>query len=90
MKLKALVTAADLAQEALALLTDFEVVFAGKTPTAADITALCKQHNPVAIIVRYGRMDAPQMDAAPLTSDPRPAYSTIAFPNSLSRACLCL
>lgn len=62
---KILVTAADLASEALALLTDFEVVFAGKTPTAADVTALCKQHNPVAIIVRYGRIDAPQMEAAP-------------------------
>jgi D-3-phosphoglycerate dehydrogenase / 2-oxoglutarate reductase len=63
---KILVTAADLAKEALALLTDYEVVFAGKTPNAADVTALCKAHNPVAIIVRYGRIDAPQMDAAPL------------------------
>ena len=62
---KILVTAADLAPEALALLTDFEVVFAGKTPTAADVTALCKQHNPVAIIVRYGRIDVQQMDTAP-------------------------
>ena len=62
---KILVTAADLAKEALALLTDFEVVFAGKTPSNADVTALCQQHNPVAIIVRYGRIDAPQMDAAP-------------------------
>lgn len=62
---KILVTAADLASEALALLTDFEVVFAGKTPTASDVTALCEQHNPVAIIVRYGRIDAPQMEAAP-------------------------
>ena len=62
---KILVTAADLAKEALALLTDYEVVFAGKTPSAADVTALCKAHNPVAIIVRYGRIDALQMDAAP-------------------------
>jgi len=62
---KVLVTAADLAPEALALLTDFEVVFAGKTPSASDVTALCKQHNPVAIIVRYGRIDAAQMDVAP-------------------------
>ncbi|MEY4295465.1 MAG: hypothetical protein RLY82_1153 [Pseudomonadota bacterium] len=62
---KILVTAADLAKEALALLTSFEVIFAGKTPTAADVTALCKLHNPIAIIVRYGRIDAPQMDAAP-------------------------
>ena len=62
---KILVTAADLAKEALALLTDYEVVFAGKTPSATDVTALCKAHNPVAIIVRYGRIDALQMDAAP-------------------------
>ena len=64
MKEKILVTAADLAPAALALLTDFEVVFAGKTPSASDVTALCQQHNPVAIIVRYGRIDAPQMEAA--------------------------
>lgn len=62
---KILVTAADLAPAALALLTDFEVVFCGKTPSSVDVTALCELHNPVAIIVRYGRIDAPQMDAAP-------------------------
>lgn len=59
------VTAADLAQEALALLQDFEVVFAGKTPTEAGIVALCRQHNPVAIIVRYSKVGAAAMDAAP-------------------------
>lgn len=60
-----IVTGADLAPQALALLTDFEVVYAGKTPTPADMVALCQQHDPVAIIVRYGAVGAEVMDAAP-------------------------
>jgi len=60
-----LVTGADLAQQALALLGDYEVVYAGKTPTEADIAALCKRHDPVAIIVRYSKVGAEAMDAAP-------------------------
>lgn len=60
-----LVTAADLAPQALALLTGFEVVYAGKTPQPADIVALCRAHNPVAIIVRYGGVGPEAMDAAP-------------------------
>jgi len=60
-----LVTGADLAPQALALLKDHEMVYAGKTPTQDDIVALCKQHNPVAIIVRYSGVNAAAMDAAP-------------------------
>jgi len=60
-----LVTGADLAPEALALLGDYEVVFAGKTPTEDDIVALCKRHDPVAIIVRYSKVGAAAMEAAP-------------------------
>jgi D-3-phosphoglycerate dehydrogenase len=60
-----LVTAADLAPPALALLDGNEVVFAGKTPTDDDIVALCRRHNPAAIIVRYGKVGAAAMDAAP-------------------------
>jgi D-3-phosphoglycerate dehydrogenase len=60
-----LVTAADLAPQALTLLSDFEVVFAGKTPSDDDIVQLCAQHNPVAIIVRYAKVGAAAMDAAP-------------------------
>ena len=60
-----LVTGADLAQEALALLGDYEVVFAGKTLTEDDIVALCKRHDPAAIIVRYSKVGAAAMDAAP-------------------------
>jgi D-3-phosphoglycerate dehydrogenase / 2-oxoglutarate reductase len=64
-KLAILVTGADLAPQAIALLGDYEVVFAGKAPTDDDIATLCKAHDPVAIIVRYGRVGAPAMDAAP-------------------------
>ena len=60
-----LVTGADLAPQALALLNDFEVVFAGTTPTEDDIAALCARHDPVAVIVRYGRIGAAAMDRAP-------------------------
>ena len=60
-----LVTGADLAGEAVALLNEFEVVYAGKTPQEADLVALCRRHDPVAIIVRYGQVSAAVMDAAP-------------------------
>lgn len=51
-----LVTAADLAPQAVALLDGFDIVYAGKTPDEATMAALCEQHQPVAIIVRYGRI----------------------------------
>ncbi|MBL8307839.1 MAG: 3-phosphoglycerate dehydrogenase [Rubrivivax sp.] len=60
-----LVTANDLAPDALALLGDFEIVFAGKSPTEDDVVALCRRHDPVAIIVRYSKVGAAAMDAAP-------------------------
>ena len=60
-----LVTGADLAPQAEALLKDHEMVYAGKTPTEDDIVALCKRHNPVAIIVRYSSITPEVMDAAP-------------------------
>lgn len=60
-----IVTGADLAEEALNLLTPFDIVYAGKTPTEDAMVALCKQHDPVAIIVRYGAVGAKVMDAAP-------------------------
>jgi D-3-phosphoglycerate dehydrogenase len=60
-----LVTGADLAPQALALLHDYDVIYAGKTPSEQDIAALCRRHDPVGIIVRYGRIDAMAMDAAP-------------------------
>ncbi|MGO4416538.1 NAD(P)-dependent oxidoreductase [Cupriavidus sp. KB_39] len=60
-----IVTGADLAPEALAILHDYTIVFAGKTPQPADLVALAKQQDPVAIIVRYGSVTAEVMDAAP-------------------------
>lgn len=60
-----IVTGADLAAQALELLKDFQIVYAGKTPTEADLVQLCHEHNPTAIIVRYGKVGAAVMDAAP-------------------------
>lgn len=60
-----LVTGADLAPQALALLGDYDVVYAGKTPTEEHVVTLCRQHDPVAIIVRYSKVGAAAMDAAP-------------------------
>ncbi|MDE2604807.1 MAG: hydroxyacid dehydrogenase [Burkholderiales bacterium] len=59
------VTGADLAQQALDLLKDFEVLYAGRTPQEADLVALCERHDPAGIIVRYGKVGAAVMDAAP-------------------------
>jgi len=60
-----LVTGADLAAEAVAVLSDYEIAYAGKTPSESDLIALCQAHDPVAIIVRYGRITKAVMDAAP-------------------------
>ena len=60
-----LVTGADLAPQALALLAGHDVIYAGKTPTEDDLVALCRAHDPVAIIVRYGKVGSVVMDAAP-------------------------
>ncbi len=60
-----IVTGADLAQQALELLANFTIVYAGKTPTEDDLVALARQHDPVAIIVRYGKVGPAVMDAAP-------------------------
>lgn len=60
-----LVTGADLAAQAVALLKDYRLVYAGKTPKVADLVALAKLHNPVAVIVRYSSITPEVMDAAP-------------------------
>lgn len=60
-----LVTGADLAPQALELLAGHDVVFAGKTPSEQDVIELCRRHDPVAIIVRYSKVGAAAMDAAP-------------------------
>jgi D-3-phosphoglycerate dehydrogenase len=51
-----LVTGADLAPEAQALLAGFELVYAGRTPIEDDLVRLCAAHQPVAMIVRYGKI----------------------------------
>lgn len=60
-----LVTGADLAPQALQVLQDFDIIYAGRTPQPADVLALCQYHNPVGVIVRYGSISAEMMDAAP-------------------------
>lgn len=60
-----IVTAADLAPQAVALLTDYELVYAGKTPQVPDLIALARRHDPVAYIVRYSSITAELMDASP-------------------------
>ena len=65
MKPAILVTGADLAAQALELLEKFEVVYAGKAPDEDALVRLCKEKQPVAIIVRYGKVPARVMDASP-------------------------
>jgi D-3-phosphoglycerate dehydrogenase len=59
-----LVTGADLAGQAVDLLSPFELVYAGKAPDEAQLVELCRQHQPVAIIVRYGRITERVIDAS--------------------------
>lgn len=60
-----LVTGCDLADQAVSMLRDFDVVYAGHQPTEDQLVTLCERHNPVAILVRYGKITARIMDAAP-------------------------
>lgn len=53
---KILVTGSDLAKPAIDLLSEFDLVFAGKSPTENDLIDLCRKHQPVAIVVRYGKI----------------------------------
>jgi D-3-phosphoglycerate dehydrogenase len=59
-----LVTAADLAPQALALLEGFDVVYTSKAPDEDELVRLAQAHQPVAIIVRYGRIPGRVMDAS--------------------------
>ncbi|WER48700.1 hydroxyacid dehydrogenase [Cupriavidus sp. WKF15] len=60
-----LVTGNDLAPQALELLQDFEVCFAGRQCSEDTVVAMAKAKDPVAIIVRYGKVGPSVMDAAP-------------------------
>jgi D-3-phosphoglycerate dehydrogenase len=59
-----LVTAADLAPQALALLADFDVVYTSRTPDEDELVRLADKHQPVALIVRYGKIPGRVMDAS--------------------------
>lgn len=65
MKPVVLITGADLAPQAVALLKDFDLVYAGKMPDEESLVRLCRAHSPVALIVRYGKVSARIMDQAP-------------------------
>jgi D-3-phosphoglycerate dehydrogenase len=60
-----LVTAADLAPQALEVLRDFDVKFLGPTPSEQDVFDGVMQHQPVGIIVRYSVISARTMAASP-------------------------
>ncbi len=58
-----LVTGADLAPQAVAMLAGHTMVYAGKTPDEQQLISLCREHQPDAIIVRYGRITAAVIEA---------------------------
>lgn len=60
-----MVTGADLAPQALELLRGYEIIYAGKTPGEDDIIALNQRHDPVGMIVRYGKVNDAAIAAAP-------------------------
>jgi D-3-phosphoglycerate dehydrogenase / 2-oxoglutarate reductase len=59
------ITGADLAPQALELLDKFEIVYAGKAPDEDRLVELCREKQPVALLVRYGGVPARAMDASP-------------------------
>ncbi|APV48649.1 3-phosphoglycerate dehydrogenase [Betaproteobacteria bacterium GR16-43] len=58
------VTAADLAPQALEILGSCDVRFLGKTPSEEDIVNACTDYQPAAIIVRYGTISKRAMLAS--------------------------
>ena len=60
-----LVTGADLAPQALDILREFDIAFAGETPDEDSLVDICTRTQPVGIIVRYGKISARIMDASP-------------------------
>ena len=66
-----LITAADLAPQALALLTDYDIVYAGKTPTEDDIVANPKNLELVRLAHESTQTayDDPQIDGVILGAD---------------------
>lgn len=60
-----IVTGIDLAPAAIDILRDYQLVYTSAKPTEDDLIKLAQQHQPVAIIVRYGGVSAGVMDASP-------------------------
>ena len=77
-----IVTGADLAAQALALLQDFHIVYAGKAPTDDDLVALCRTHDPVADFINAVTADVLARVAA-LSGEDRGASSRL-VPGSAS------
>jgi D-3-phosphoglycerate dehydrogenase / 2-oxoglutarate reductase len=59
-----IVTAASLHPDAVALLRDFKLVYADVRADEATLAELCAREQPVAILVRYGRVSEKVIDAA--------------------------
>jgi D-3-phosphoglycerate dehydrogenase / 2-oxoglutarate reductase len=59
-----LVTGADLAPQALALLGDFDVAYTSKAPDEDELLRIVQQRQPAGLIVRYGRITARVIDAS--------------------------
>ncbi|EJL82629.1 phosphoglycerate dehydrogenase-like oxidoreductase [Herbaspirillum sp. CF444] len=57
-----LVTGVDLAPQAVEILRDYELVFAGAKPGEDDMLKLSEQYQPMGIIVRYGGVTSRVMD----------------------------
>jgi D-3-phosphoglycerate dehydrogenase len=60
-----LVTGADLAPQALDILREFDISYAGRAPDEDSLVDICQRTQPVGIIVRYGKISARVMDASP-------------------------
>lgn len=59
-----LVTGVDLAPQAVAILRDYQMVYTSAKPTEEDVFKLSEQHQPAAIVVRYGGVTSRIMDAS--------------------------
>lgn len=64
MKPVVLVTGADLAPQAIALLDRFHIAYTSKAPDEEELVRLMRDTQAVALLVRYGRITARVMDAS--------------------------
>ena len=73
-----IVTGADLAQQALDLLTGYEVVYAGKTPTEDDMVALATQFSQAVQLLRDFYKSSGATDPAPVLAALRSHLESVA------------